>query len=123
MYALRVAGCVMPSRFVEVSSPVADGVSLFRSWGSATIDSVSNISFSMSDGIQALTDAIPEIEMPQSLNETISVAFGTIPSPREDTKYLALLTLSAALLHLLYVSATTRHILSTFGSTRKRKSQ
>lgn len=108
---------------MEVSSPVADGVSLFRSWGSATIDSVSNISLLLSDGIRAFTDAIPDIEISQSLNDTISVAIGTIPSPREDTRYLALLTLAAALLYFFYLNSTARHILSTFGSTRKRKHQ
>ena len=116
-------GGEMPNRFVEIQDPIGNGASWARSFCESTLESILSLSLNLSSHVEALVDSIPGVEIPNGLNETVSVVLETTPAPRKGTRCLFCMTVTALLLHWIYVTAKFRHILSAYASTRKTASQ
>ena len=110
----------MAPRFVEVSSPVGEGVA----WAS-TLSSTLRIKFgswvahNATDMLfESMYSSLPEIKVASDFQRVASDAFGLLPEARTETKYLLLAALAAASIRWFFILLTSRSILSSYGATK-----
>jgi hypothetical protein len=113
----------MAPRFVEVNSPVSEGIATgldsLSYFGGVLGGILENVTAWLPDAGRATIAALNISDTSPFVNEIVETLTRIVPRPTHDTAYLFALSSAAILAHLVYVVVRARVILRHFGSMRK----
>ena len=113
----------MAPRFVEVSKPVEAGVEWASSLPSAFTKRVksfipNNATSIITNQIESIFNSIPEVKALGDLKSVIADALGFFHSPRDEVKYLVMISLAALFLRTTFVFLYSRSIVANYGAAK-----
>lgn len=112
----------MAPRFVEVSRPVEDGVAWAATVTDGLVAKLANITANATGEIwkrlESITNAAPEIKVYDDLRYWLDEAASSLPSAKQETKYMVLASVAFLVLRWLFVMLRSRSILANYGATK-----
>jgi len=112
----------MAPRFVEVSRPVEEGVA----WAATVTDGLgaklanitANATGEVLKRLGSFTYVAPDIKVYEDLRCWLGEAASTLPSAKQETKYMVLASVAFLVLRWLFVVLRSRSILANYGATK-----
>lgn len=96
----------MAPRFVEIPTPVEDGLNIGSVWSAY-----------LAECLKGAVDILPKIKCPDALGELVTV----VPVPRGFAKDLIFAAIATAMLRVAYVMWDTKRIMKTHGCFKDTK--
>ena len=118
----------MAPRFVEVARPVEEGVA----WASSLTATVSsrlralipeNATDAIMQNVNMVYENVPNIKFASDFQSAVNDFVDFLPEARNETRYLLLTAVAAAVLRWLFLVLTSRSILATYGTMRIMKKE
>ena len=112
----------MAPRFVEVSRPVEDGVAwaatVTEGLGAKLANITANATGELWMRLESITNAAPEIKVYEDFRYWFDEAASSLPSAKQETKYMVLASGAFLVLRCLFVMLRSRSILANYGATK-----